>query len=217
MRYFKYGSRCTSKALQGVPDPAGGYVHPDSKEDPLPPWEFRNLDRAYPGRTDSGLTQKIAYAVIQLLKKEKVDLAFDLHEADVGGRLANMMVSNPKCIDIAAAAVLNVDMDHGFTLKLEPSNMDFRGLSHREWGACTDADSFLIETPNPAMGENATDAADVVNDPENPLSLRVATHVTAILAVVDVFNGRNPAKAISISGIPAFEDIIKNGIGQYLQ
>lgn len=68
-RYIKYGSRATHLAHQGVPDPKGGYVHPESNEAPLSAWEFRNLNRAYPGRTDSGLTQKIAYAVMALLRE----------------------------------------------------------------------------------------------------------------------------------------------------
>ena len=216
-RFFKYGSRATSSAHQGVPDPVDGYVHPDSKEAPLAAWEFRNLNRAYPGRTDSGLTQKIAYAIMALLNKEKVDLAFDYHEADVGGRLANMMVANPKNIEIAAAAVINVDLDYGFTLKLEPSNMEFRGLSHREWSVGSGAASFLIETPNPAMAREADDSADVVNDPQNPLALRVATHLVATEAVVTVFNETHPEKSIVFSGIPVYEDLLKNGLGPYLR
>jgi len=216
-RFFKYGSRATNMAHQGVPDPVGGYVHPDSKEAPLPAWEFRNLNRAYPGRTDSGLTQKIAYSIMILLNQEKVDLAFDYHEADVGGRLANMMVANPKNIDIAAAAVLNVDLDYGLTLKLEPSNMEFRGLSHREWGAGSGAAAFLIETPNPAMAQDATDNADVVNDPTNPLGSRVATHLAGTKAVVDVFNETNPEKSIVFSGLPSYEQLLEKGVGPYLK
>jgi len=216
-RYFKYGSRATNMAQQGVPDPLGGYVHPDSKEAPLPAWEFRNLNRAYPGRTDSGLTQKIAFSIMLLLNKEKVDLAFDYHEADVGGRLANMMVANPKNIGLAAAAVLNVDLDFSLTLKLEPSNMEFRGLSHREWGAGSGAASFLIETPNPAMVRDAADDVDVVNDPQNPLGLRVATHLAGTEAVVGVFNETHPEKSILFSGLPGYRQLLENGLGPYLK
>lgn len=216
-RYFKYGSRCTNLAHQGVPDPEGGYVHPDSKEAPLPGWEFRNLNRAYPGRTDSGLTQKIAYAIMLLLNQEEVDLAFDYHEADTGGRLANMMVANPKNIEIAAAAVLDLELDTGLFLKLEPSNMDFRGLSHREWGAGSGAAAFLIETPHPAMGENASAETDVVNDPGSPLGSRVATHVAGTAAVVRGFNEANPGRSIVFSGLPSYDQLLTNGVGPYLK
>lgn len=215
-RYFKFGSRCTNLAHQGVPDPAGGYVHPDSKETPLAAWEFRNLNRAYPGRVDSGLTQKIAYAVMLLLNKEKVDVAFDYHEADVGGRLANMMVAHPKNLELAAAAVVDLDIDHGLSLKLEPSNMEFRGLSHREWGSGSGAASFLTETPNPLMTNDADAKVDPVYDPVNPLGSRVATHVAATAAVVKVFNDANPARSIVYSGLPTYEQLREKGVGPFL-
>jgi ribosomal protein L34E len=217
IRYFKYGSRATDRAHQGVADPLGGYVHPDSSEAPLAGWEFRNLNRAYPGRTDSGLTQKIAYAVMQLLIRENVSVAFDYHEADVGGRLANMMVANPKNIETAAGALFDLELDYGLSLKLEPSNMEFRGLSHREWGAGTKAEAFLVETPNPAMAADASDDVDVVNDPENPLGSRVAKHLYATAAVVRIYGDAHPDKAIVFSGLPGYEDLAANGLGLYLK
>ncbi len=216
-RFFKVGSRASNKAHQGLADPQGGYVHPDSSEAPLAGWEFRNLNRAYPGSGDSGLTQKIAYAVMQLLIKEKADVAFDYHEADAGGRLANMMVANPKNIETAAGALFDLELDYGLSLKLEPSNMEFRGLSHREWGAGTDAQAFLTETPNPAMVADAPDDVDVVNDPENPLSSRVAKHLYATVAVVRVFSDEHPDKAIRFSGLPGYEELLADGLGPYLK
>ncbi len=216
-RYFKYGSRATHPAQQGVSDPKGGYVHPDSRESPIAAWEFRNLNRAYPGREDSGLTQKIALAVMGLLRAEKVDAAFDYHEADVGGRLADMMVAHPKNIAIAAAALLDLELDHGLLLKLEPSNLEFRGLSHREWGSGTDAASFLIETPHPGMGQNAPEDVDVVNDPSSPLGSRVAKHLAGTLAVLKVFGELNPGKAVEVAGLPGYEQLVKDGVGPFLR
>jgi hypothetical protein len=110
-----------------------------------------------------------------------------------------------------------VDLDYGLTLKLEPSNMEFRGLSHREWGSGSGAASFLTETPNPAMVQDAAEGADVVNDPANPLASRVATHLVATEAVVTVFNETYPARSIVLSGLPAYEDLLKNGLGPYLK
>ncbi|MBN2873882.1 MAG: succinylglutamate desuccinylase/aspartoacylase family protein [Spirochaetales bacterium] len=216
-RFFKYGSRCTHPAHQLVADPESGYVHPDSSEDPLPAWEFRNLNRAYPGRTDSGLTQKIAYAVMMLLKKEKVTIAFDYHEADMGGRLANMVVAHPKNISYAASAVMDIEFDHGLELKLEPSNLEFRGLSHREWGSGSDALSFLTESPHPGMSADATDETDVVNDPRSTLGTRVALHVTVTESVVRAYNEANPKLAIRFSGLPSYEDLVERGVGPFLQ
>ena len=41
--------------------------------------ETRNLNRAFPGRADGTLTEQIAYAIMQLLEQENVDMGFDLH------------------------------------------------------------------------------------------------------------------------------------------
>ncbi len=216
-RFFKYGSRCTNLAHQGAPDPEGGYVHPDSREAPLPAWEARNLNRAYPGRTDAGLTQKIAYAVMRLLEAEKVDVAFDYHEADVGGRLANMMVAHPKNIALAAAAVMDVELDYGIPMKLEPSNLAFRGLSHREWGAGSGAFAFLTESPNPAMSSDAEDSVDVVWNPTAPLASRVGLHVACTAAVIAEYNAAFPERAILVSGVPAYDELVERGVGAFLK
>ncbi|MDX9897894.1 MAG: succinylglutamate desuccinylase [Spirochaetia bacterium] len=216
-RYFKYGSRCTNLAHQGVADPAKGYVHPDSKEDPLPRWEFRNLNRAYPGKTDSGLTQKVALAIMNLLKQERVNVAFDYHEADLGGRLANMIVSHPKNIALAAAAVMDIELDFGLELKLEPSNLAFRGLSHREWGSGSEAMSFLTESPHPGMGSDAAADTDVVNDPRSPLGVRVAMHMACTEAVVRAFNDGHAGSSIIFSGLPGYDELSLKGLGAFLK
>lgn len=216
-RYFKYGSRCTNLAHQIVADPVKGYVHPDTNEDPLPSWEFRNLNRAYPGKTDSGLTQKVAYAVMILLKQERVSVAFDYHEADLGGRLANMIVSHPKNINLAAAAVMDIELDYGLLLKMEPSNLAFRGLSHREWGSGTDAMSFLTESPHPGMGADASPYTDVVNDPRSPLGVRVAMHLASTEAIVRAYNEGNASTSIVFSGLPAYEELTVKGVGAFLK
>ncbi|MBU0928876.1 MAG: succinylglutamate desuccinylase/aspartoacylase family protein [Spirochaetes bacterium] len=217
VRFFKYGSRCTNLAHQGVADPDGGYVHPDSEEEPLAAWEFRNLNRAYPGATDSGLTQKIAYAVMLLLRSERVSVAFDYHEADIGGRLANMMVAHPKNIDIAAAAAMDVDLDFGLSMKLEPSNLFFRGLSHREWGSGSDALSFLTESAHPGMGQGSAADTDVVDDPRSPLGSRVALHLACTEAVVRAYNQAHPDASIVFSGLPGYEALVADGVGPFLK
>ncbi|MCU0257324.1 MAG: hypothetical protein MUF60_11355 [Vicinamibacterales bacterium] len=78
-RKFKYGARRTQPQHQGAPDPPK-YRHPASTEE-LDGNEVRNLDRAYPGDERGPLTQRIAAAVMRLLKEERAELGFDLHEA----------------------------------------------------------------------------------------------------------------------------------------
>jgi predicted deacylase len=106
-RRFKYGSRRTKLADQGEADPPK-YRHPKSNE-ALDGNESRNLNRAYPGRADGNLTQRMAFAIMEVLKAEQADLAFDLHEAGPESRLAWMIVANPKNIEAGATAVLMLE------------------------------------------------------------------------------------------------------------
>jgi len=211
-RWFKSGARLTYPGHQGAPDPEV-YRHVNSSEE-LPGYESRNLDRAHPGDPNGTLTQKVAYALLSLIKNENVDVAIDLHEADVGGRLAWMMVANPKNIDTAASAILGLEMK-GIAMKLEPSSESFRGLSHREWGDASKAQSYLIETPNPAMVKDPR-GVDWVNDPENPLWKRVGTQVECIVEILASFNENAPVdNMIAISGLPSLEDIELQGLGAF--
>ncbi|HPV59020.1 MAG TPA: succinylglutamate desuccinylase/aspartoacylase family protein, partial [Rectinema sp.] len=175
--------------------------------------ESRNLNRVYPGKPDGTLTEQLAWAVMTLLKNEKVDIAFDLHEAGPESRLANMIVANPKNLDLGALAVINLELE-GINMKLEPSSDVFHGLSHREWGDETNAFAFLIETPNPAQ---ATDKGNPVEDSKFPLEERVATHLATIEAILDAWNSDSlPDKHIEFSMFPNWQDIKEQGIGKIL-
>lgn len=211
-RFFKYGARLTNIVHQGSPDPES-YRHPDGG-DVFEGWESRNLNRAYPGAAQGALTQKLACAVMELLKRENIDVAFDLHEAGPESRLANMIVANPKNLDMAAFAVLNLELD-GFRMKLEPSSDTFHGLSHREWGDRTQAASFLIETPNPAQSNNAANPAE---DPSYPLKGRVMTHLASIEAILDAWNMMNDAgRTITFAAWPSRDVLNTNGLGSILK
>ena len=210
-RFFKFGARFTDPAQQGMPDPER-YVHPKGG-DVLDGAEARNLDRAYPGKPDGNLTQKLAWAVMTLLRSEHVDVAFDLHEAGAESRLANMIVANPKNLDTAALAVINLEMD-GLSMKLEPSSETFHGLSHREWGDATDAYAFLIETPNPAQ---SSEHGNPTEDPKYPLQLRVATHLASVGAILDAWNdGAAPDRRIAFSYYPDWRTVKDQGVGALL-
>lgn len=213
-RQFKYGSRLTKPEHQGIPDPVK-YLHPNSTEE-LDGSEARNLDRAYPGKADGNLTEKVAWSILQILKKESVDVAFDLHESGPESRLAWMVVANPKNIKTAALAVLNLD-DAGIPMKLEPSSDSFRGLSHREWGDATKAQAFLFETPNPGMDEKAG-KTDVVNDARFPLAKRVGVHLSTLLAILDAYDETAAgALAVKVLDVPGLPQISAAGLGAFLK
>ncbi len=212
-RRFRYGSRRTKASHQGQPDPPK-YLHPKSTEE-LPGTEARNLNRSYPGIADGNLTQRMAYGILRLIQEEKVSVAFDFHEAGPESRLAWMVVANPKNIDTAAVAVLDLE-SQGLTMKLEPSSETFRGLSHREWGDASSAQAFLFETPSPSM-VNDTKGVDFVNDPKLPLSKRVGGQLASFAAVMAAYNAEaKPAAQASISDVPSLAEVEKAGVGAFL-
>jgi predicted deacylase len=213
-RHFRYGARLTKPGDQGENDPIK-FRHPSSSED-LEGYEARNLDRAYPGRADGNLTERMAWAILRVLKTESVDIAYDLHESPPDSRLARMIVSHPKSLDIAALAILDLDAS-GVGMKLERSSETFRGLSHREWGDATKAHSFLFETPHPGMVRNTT-GVDVVNDPKYPLAQRVGLHLSSLLAILDAYNSTvAPAVSVKVQEVPGLPQLTKSGLGPFLK
>lgn len=211
-RIFPIGARLTKSEHQGEPDsPDATAPSPEYASDNVP----RNLDRQFPGKADGNLTQRMAFAIVTLLKKENVDLAFDLHEAPPGSRLAMMIVANPKNIELAAEAVLTLEAN-GLTMKLEESSATFRGLSHREWGDATRAKAFLFETPNPGSRKEAP--GDPANDPAWPLAKRVGIHLQALAAVIEVYNGAVPdEQRVKLSNLPDAGELVKTGLGAFLR
>ncbi|MDR1786229.1 MAG: succinylglutamate desuccinylase/aspartoacylase family protein [Spirochaetaceae bacterium] len=145
-----------------------------------------NINRAYPGVPGRGLAGEIALAVMNLLRTEHVDIAFDLHEAAPDG-LAWHIVANPKNLTAAAETILDLedeDFMPGFLFNLEASAEANTGFSHREWGDRTGAGAFLIETANPAQAPDAPGDIDQFNHPEYPLWKRAAFHLEAMRLLV---------------------------------
>lgn len=173
------GSRRTNPLHQET-DPAT-YTHVSGVQ--FPGYESRNLDRVHPGRADGNLTEQISYALFELVRKEKIDMVVDLHEAGTSSRLANMLVCNPKNLEMGAMAVLDLEFED-IQMKLEHSSEEFRGLSHREFGDHTDALSFLIETPNPSQDQNVKQPY-TLDHPKFPLWKRVYTHLRTFIVLCD--------------------------------
>lgn len=211
LRTFPYGDRRT-KVEDQEPDPEV-YVHyPSGLE--LSPDEARNLNRAHPGKADGTTTQQLAYAYYQIITQEDADIAIDMHEAGVGSRLANMLIANPKNLDLAVLAVVDLELQ-GIIMNVEHSSEEFKGLSHREWGDHTQAAAYLIETPNPGQTSSIADP-DVVNDPVNPLSKRAATQLATIEAIFvahEMVLGERPVW----TGLPTYDELVQNGLGSYLR
>lgn len=232
-RKFRHGSRATNPTHQW-PDP-DIYVHAGSGQK-LSGSETRNLNRAYPGRKDGNLTEKVAYGIVQLIKAEKVNMTIDYHEASPEYPVINAIVAHDRAMDIAAEATMNLQLDD-IKMGLEPSPKKLRGLSHRELGDATDTLAILMETSNPAQGRlrGATDAELVVTGKDkmyvqaaklgrlfvpttekgHPLSERVARHVAATDELIKVYNGQHPGSMVVLANVPTYVEMLK-GIEKYL-
>lgn len=234
-RTFRLGSRVTNP-LHQWPDPLVFSQYPSGQQ--LSGFETRNINRAYPGREDGSLSERIAFAVVQLIKKEGVDLAFDIHESSPEVPIVNVIVYHEDDEDIAMNAVLGLEFAGlQFSPELSPNN--FHGLSHREWGDYTDAVPFLMETSNPSMGRlrGKTDIELVLTgnsenykkakesgalriayreDTGEPIAHRVGRHITGMIELINAYNMAYPDKTIEVSGLPGYDDVMANGVGKYL-
>lgn len=233
VRAFRYGSRA-SNPLDQWPDP-DVYEHASSGQ-LLSGSETRNLNRAYPGRADGTLTEKIAYAITEMIKKEDIGLTFDLHEASPEYPVINATVAHEKAMDIAAFGMFELDM-MGIPMALEPSPVNLHGLTHRELGDHTDTYPLLMETANASQGrlrgatneQLAIDGKDkfyvsafklgrlYVPYDENghPIEERVGRHLQGILSYTSAYSDFT-GNLIVIENVPSYEEMLAGRLGDWL-
>jgi len=233
-RGFRYGSRDTSPTVMWpTPDI---YIHKASGQE-LAGNESKNLNRAYPGDPEGTPTEKLAYGIMELLRKEDITLAFDLHEASPEYPVVEAIVAHERSMELAAVTAMEL-MTIGVDVRLEPSPKNLRGLSHREWGDGTGALPILMETANPSQGRlrGRTDEALVLEGRDKayeksaalgrlfvpydeygkPIEQRVARHVSAIGIFAGNLGLFDENKSVTIAGLPSYQEIIDNGVGYYL-
>ncbi len=182
----------------------------------------RNLNRVWPGDRQGTPTQQLAYAIFNLIQTENVDFLIDFHEARTRGkgkdkdkyRLANSLVTHPSGLEIGAWALLEMEADTGISLKLEASNANYQGLSHWEIGTRTSCIPFLTESPNPAQDAWRSNP-DPVHDKGLPLKHRVGIHLRMLVHLA-ASHGQITGKPLKIQGIPAYGNLMKQGIGPFL-
>ncbi|MGD0782257.1 MAG: succinylglutamate desuccinylase [Candidatus Aminicenantales bacterium] len=233
-RSFRLGSRLTNPVHQW-PDPSI-YVNPMGQE--LAGAEARNLNRAYPGKPNGNLTERVAFAVMELIRKEKIGLGIDLHESAPEYPVINAIVFHENAADLAAMAQMDLQAD-GFEFRLEASPPKLRGLSHREWGDAAGIKAVLLETANASHGRlkgkpsealvvegkdpNYVRAAGlgrlfVPFGPEGiPLQERVARHLAGVRALLKSLAELEPGQAVAIEGLPSAADIRARGVGAFLR
>jgi hypothetical protein len=235
VRSFRFGSR-TANSIDFWPDPEV-YVHYPSGQH-LSGDEVRNLNRAYPGRPNGSFTERVAYAIRQIIVQEQVALNVDLHEAPPEYPFINAIGAGARAQDIATVAAMDLQaQDIPIGLELSPSR--FHGLTYRELGDFTPTISLLMETANPSQGrlrgitdeELALKGQDAFyvqaaklkrtfvpfDEKGWPLEIRVGRHLSALKEIWSVFSEDNPEKAVLIEGFPTMTELKEKGVGSFLK
>lgn len=231
---FRMGNRDASP-LDQWPDP-DVYVHyPDRQL--LSFIDARNTNRTWPGRPNGLLMERVTHAAMELMRRENVDIAIDIHGAETMFPVTNCIVAPEKSVRIATMAALTVKAREGFDSHVEPSPTGFRGLSHREIGDHSETMPFLLEAPIPFLDQPTGPKTEKLlldgQDPfllrlsrkkklfvpydESgwPLEKRVGQHCSLTLEILRQHARRNPDRAIFIQGMPSYVDVVKNGVGHY--
>ncbi|MBN2206528.1 MAG: succinylglutamate desuccinylase/aspartoacylase family protein [Candidatus Aminicenantes bacterium] len=233
---FRTGDRW-SNPLDQWPDPEV-YIHYPSRQE-LAYVDIRNLNRTWPGRPDGTLTERTCHAFIELIRREKVDILIDLHEAELQYPVISAIVAHQKGQDLAAMASMMISAEDGFAMGVEYSPLALHGLSHREVGDHTDAISLLLEAPEPFLDatRGRTDADllltgrdpfvvragrhgllfEKIDEKGWPIDVRVGRHTSAILRILEVWSGDAPDRAVVIEGLPGYDEVIAKGVGAYLR
>jgi hypothetical protein len=232
-RRFRYGSRGTCPIHQW-PDPV---IYVNGSGQQLAGSEVRNLNRSYPGDPHGYLTERLAYAIVELIRQEEIDLSLDLHEASPEYPVINAMVAHENAMDLAVEAAMLLEFE-GIQIGVEPSPTNLRGLSHREWGDATDTKAILMESANPAQGRlrGPTNEALIVEGRDryylraaelgllfvpfgkegSPLAERVGRHLQTVSMLLDVFTTHYPDRSITVDNLPSLSEVMQNGLGIYL-
>ena len=110
--------------------------------------DLRNLNRCYPGRLDGTFTERVAYAIMEVIRTENIDMSIDCHEASIMYPVVGTYVAHDDAMDIAMMAAMDLSAT-SFDMKIEQSPKSLKGFTHREWGDYSDTLAVLMETPEP--------------------------------------------------------------------
>ena len=232
-RVFRFGSRRTNPISQW-PDPTI-FNHPAGTT--MGGSEISNLNRAFPGREDGLTTERVAAAIMNLIRQEGIDLVVDLHEASPEYPVNNAIVFHQDAAEVAIMTQMMLEME-GIDIRLEESPINLRGLTHREIGDNSDALAILLEVSNPSQGrlrgatteELVTTGIDKFylqaskdgklfapyDETGYSLDLRAARHVATIRVLLDSWNMMYFDRMIVLSDIPDYQQMLDKGLGAFL-
>ncbi|MEA4877448.1 succinylglutamate desuccinylase [Aminobacterium sp. MB27-C1] len=236
-KQFRMGDRCTNP-LDSWPDPEV-YIHYPSRQ-MLAYMDIRNLNRTWPGRPNGALTERTTWAMTQLIRQEKVDIAVDLHEAELEYPVENTIVSHEKGQAVAAMTSMTLTAElFEVPLSMEFSPKALHGLSHREIGDHTDAMSLLVEVAEPMLDRirGITDEYLLMTGRDEfvmkagehkllyapidergwPIDVRVGRHSSTFQKMLEFYSLTAVDRPVVISGVPGYTEVIENTLGTYMK
>jgi len=233
-KQYRIGDRETSP-LEQWPDPFT-FVHYPSTQN-LAYQDSRNLNRTFPGRADGNLTERTSFAISEMIRREKIDLTIDIHEASMGYPVVSTYVCHQRAEEMCMMAAMMLSAEQ-FPMKTETSPTSLRGLTHREIGDFTDSFAVLMETPEPFIDkfvgpmteelmltgrdefmQIAADRgllyADYNMKTGATLDYRVGRHLGGAAEVIKQMGEFYPAKKIGVTW-PTYAELMQRGIGYFL-
>ncbi len=231
---FRMGDRW-SNPLDQWPDPEV-YIHDPSGQN-LAYVDIRNLNRAWPGRPNGTLTERTTYALMELIRRERVDIVIDLHEAELQYPVISTIVAHDRGEELAAFVSMMLS-DEEFNIGMEYSPKNLHGLSHREVGDYSDAVPLEFEAPEPFLdatrgrttreqlltgqdefvmkaGEHGL-LFERIDEHGWPIDVRVGRHTSAVLQTMESWTILNPDRPLSCRGVPRYAEVIEQGLGHWL-
>lgn len=231
---FRIGDRETSP-LEQWPDPFT-FVHYPSKQNQAYQ-DSRNLNRTFPGRPDGNLTERTSYAISELIRREKIDMTIDVHEASLGYPVVSTYVCHQRADELCMMASMMLSAEQ-FPMKTETSPVSLRGFTHREIGDFTDSLAVLMETPEPFIDkfvgpmtedlmvtgrdefvQTAAERGLLYTDYDiktgASLDYRVGRHLSGALEVIKQMGEFFPEKTLRANW-PTYAQVMEHGIGYYL-
>jgi hypothetical protein len=231
---YRIGDRETSP-LEQWPDPFTFVHYPTGQI--LAYQDSRNLNRAFPGRPDGNLTERTAFAISEMVRREKIDLTIDVHEASLGYPVVSTYVCHQRAEEMCMMAAMVLSAEQ-FPMKTETSPTTLRGLTHREIGDFTGSFAVLMETPEPFIDkfvgpmtedlmltgrdefmQTAADRgllyADYDMKTGASLGYRVGRHLAGAAEVIKQMGAFYPEKAMDVSW-PSYTDVMQKGLGAFL-
>ena len=231
---YRIGDRETSP-LEQWPDPFT-FVHYPSTQN-LAYQDSRNLNRTFPGRPDGNLTERTSFAISELIRREKIDMTIDVHEASMGYPVVSTYVCHQRAEEMCMMAAMILSAEQ-FPMKTETSPKSLRGLTHREIGDFTESFAVLMETPEPFIDKFVgpmTEALMLTGKDEfmqvaadrgllyadyniktgASLDYRVGRHLGGAAEIIKQMGEFYPAKQIGVTW-PTYAEVMEKGVGAFL-